>query len=374
MPSVPDVSTPVPPEPPPAPHPEPFGAPGGDGDPLVAALARWDAARSSTGPAPVPPSRTPSEPSAEPHAEGPALPPTSHGAGAPPAPRAAVIEDAAGDELAARVTARRAAGTAARHAATAYAATHGHVPAEGDGGRVRRWALGGRTALVAAVAVLVVAAGTALAAWPRGGAVEPLTTTTAAPVGDDPAAVPDPSAAAGSDAAAVPSAAPGPVGTVPAGDGAGEAGVVVHVVGQVGAPGLVTLPDGARVADAVDAAGGPTDEADLSAVNLARAVVDGEQLRVPAPGEEVTAPPAPTGAGGTGSAGGGSGAAAGGVVDLNSADEAALNTLPGIGPALAGRILAWREEHGPFTSVEELDEVSGIGPAMLERLRDLVRV
>ncbi|WP_235915700.1 ComEA family DNA-binding protein, partial [Puerhibacterium puerhi] len=173
-------------------------------------------------------------------------------------------------------------------------------------------------------------------------------------------------------------AAGAPAGAEAAGGaaaGAGDTGVVVHVVGQVVAPGLVTLPDGSRVADAVDAAGGPTDEADLSALNLARTVVDGEQLRVPAPGEEVEAAPAPGGAA-TGSGGGGGGGAggAGAVVDLNTADEAALDTLPGIGPALAGRILAWREENGRFTSVDELDEVSGIGPALLERLRDLVRV
>jgi competence protein ComEA len=293
-------------------------------------------------------------------------------------------DDAAGDELGARLGARRAAGAAARHAATAYAATHGHVLVEDDAGLARRWALRGRTALVAAMAVLVVAVGTALAVWPDGGDVEPLSGSPGGAPGAEAAggtasdgaapdgAAPDGAAAGG---AAAGDAAPDGAAPAPVESGIGDAGVVVHVVGQVAAPGLVTLPVGARVADAVDAAGGPTGEADLSALNLARTVVDGEQLRVPAPGEEVPAPPAPAGGGASGGAAGGTGSpGAGALVDLNSADEAALDTLPGIGPALAGRIIAWREENGRFASVDELDEVSGIGPTLLERLRDLVRV
>ena len=149
------------------------------------------------------------------------------------------------------------------------------------------------------------------------------------------------------------------------------ASVLVHVVGQVRRPGVVTLTAGARVQDAVRAAGGATARADLAAVNLARTVVDGEQIVVPRPGESTS--PAPAGpAGGAGSGGGAS--APGGVVDLNAATEEQLDALPGIGPVLAGRIVAFRTEHGRFTSVDELSEVSGIGDALLERLRPQVRV
>ncbi|PZR53889.1 ComEA family DNA-binding protein [Xylanimonas oleitrophica] len=170
----------------------------------------------------------------------------------------------------------------------------------------------------------------------------------------------------------VPTPEPGPSPTPP--EAAPADLVVVHVVGQVITPGLVTLPAGARVADAVDAAGGPSADADLGALNLARAVVDGEQLRIPAPGEEVVEPQLPAPGGATGTPAGAPAGHAGGLVDLNTADEAALQTLPGIGPALAGRIVAWRQENGGFASVDELDEVSGIGPAVLAKLRDLVRV
>ncbi|WP_435736336.1 ComEA family DNA-binding protein [Cellulosimicrobium sp. PMB13] len=155
----------------------------------------------------------------------------------------------------------------------------------------------------------------------------------------------------------------------------GAAAVVVHVVGQVVTPGLVSVPAGARVADALTAAGGAGPDADLTALNLARTVVDGEQIVVPRPGEVVasgTTTAGPTGAGTTG-AGSTAGTAAG-PVDLNTADAAALDGLPGIGPVLAERIVAWRDANGRFTSVDELGEVSGIGPATLTDLRDLVRV
>lgn len=151
--------------------------------------------------------------------------------------------------------------------------------------------------------------------------------------------------------------------------------IVVHVVGQVVRPGLVRLTQGARVADAVAAAGGARPGADLAALNLARPVVDGEQLHVPKPGETVI-PPVSSGSGGTGgSAGGGRGGGGTGgaaVVSLNTADVAALDTLPGVGPVLAQRILDWRAEHGRFTSVDELGEVSGIGDKLLAQLRPRV--
>jgi competence protein ComEA len=140
-----------------------------------------------------------------------------------------------------------------------------------------------------------------------------------------------------------------------------SADLYVHVSGAVRAPGLYVLPAGARVVDAIAAAGGFAEEADRNAVNLARTLDDGEQLPVPRAGE---GPPA----------GAFAPEPAGGLVDLNSADATLLETLPRIGPALAERIIAWREDNGGFTSVEDLLAVPGIGDTMLESLRDLVTV
>ena len=128
--------------------------------------------------------------------------------------------------------------------------------------------------------------------------------------------------------------------------------VVVHVAGAVSKPGLIRLPAGARVADAIDAAGGPRTRKALDSVNLARPVVDGEQIVVGAAAAD--------------------GSAAG--VSLNAATAADLEDLPGIGPVLAQRIVAWREANGPFRSVDELSEVSGIGDALMAQLRGEVRV
>jgi competence protein ComEA len=146
-----------------------------------------------------------------------------------------------------------------------------------------------------------------------------------------------------------------------------EAGLYVHVEGAVLAPGLYVLPTGARVVDAVGAAGGLADDADPAALNLARPVTDGEQLHVPRAGET---PPVASG----GAAGDTTGADLDGVVNLNTADVAALDTLPRIGPAIAQRIIDWREQNGAFTSVDDLLAVPGIGEKMLAGLRDLVRV
>lgn len=137
------------------------------------------------------------------------------------------------------------------------------------------------------------------------------------------------------------------------------AGVYVHVSGAVREPGLYRVPPGSRVLDAIAAAGGFADDADQAAVNLARPVSDGEQLHLPTPAEAEKA---------------GGAAVDGGAVDVNRADASALETLPGIGPALAARIVAWREEHGPFGSVDDLLAVAGIGDKVLAGLRDLVRV
>ncbi|KRE61733.1 competence protein ComEA [Nostocoides sp. Soil756] len=146
--------------------------------------------------------------------------------------------------------------------------------------------------------------------------------------------------------------------------------VVVHVVGQVVRGGVYRLPAGSRVADAVEAAGGATRTADLGMLNLARVLADGEQVRVPEPGEVV--PPGPVAAGPGGGAGGGASGGPGSVVSLNTADAAALDSLPGIGPVIAQRIIDWRTEHGRFTSVDELAEVSGIGEKLLAQVRPLV--
>lgn len=147
-----------------------------------------------------------------------------------------------------------------------------------------------------------------------------------------------------------------PSSTPEAQDAGGASVIYVHILGQVAHPGLYALRDGDRGVDIVAAAGGFTAEADRAGINLARFLSDGEQIVVPAVGEVVAS----------------SGGASGGLVNLNTADAAALDTLPRIGPALAERILAWREKNGSFASVEDLLDVPGIGDAILEGLRDLV--
>ncbi|MBS9371512.1 ComEA family DNA-binding protein [Rhodococcus sp. B50] len=149
----------------------------------------------------------------------------------------------------------------------------------------------------------------------------------------------------------------------------GTAEIVVSVVGAVARPGLVRLQPGTRVADALEAAGGAAEGADLVALNLARRVADGDQIVVG------IAPPQPVPhssgivSAQTSSAGPPEG---GGLLNLNAADEAALDALPGVGPVTAAAIVSWRESNGPFTDVEQLGEVDGIGPARLARLRELV--
>lgn len=144
--------------------------------------------------------------------------------------------------------------------------------------------------------------------------------------------------------------------------------VVVHVAGAVLRPGVYELAAAARVLDAVTAAGGLAEGADEVRLNLAAPVSDGERVYVPRVGEEP-----PPSLGSTGSDPGG-GAAPGGPVDLNVADEAALDALPGVGPATAAAIVQHRQRIGRFTSVDQLLDVRGIGEAKLEALRDLVTV
>lgn len=136
-----------------------------------------------------------------------------------------------------------------------------------------------------------------------------------------------------------------------------HADVVVYVSGAVASPGVLTLPATSRVIDAITAAGGATPEADLESINLARILVDGEQIRVGVVGES---PP---------SASAGTGTDAQACVRLATATETELQTLPGVGPALAQRIISYRATHPRLTSVEELDDVPGIGPSLIEKIR-----
>jgi competence protein ComEA len=136
--------------------------------------------------------------------------------------------------------------------------------------------------------------------------------------------------------------------------------LMVHVSGAVRSPGLVSLPAGSRVVDAVTAAGGATSAADQSGINLAARVIDGQQIVVATRGAAPTNPPAA------------GGAAATAPVSLSTATAAQLETLPRIGPALAARIIAYRDAHGGFRSVDDLGQVGGIGPKTLAGLRDMV--
>jgi competence protein ComEA len=147
--------------------------------------------------------------------------------------------------------------------------------------------------------------------------------------------------------------------------------LVVHVVGAVREPGLYRLPDGSRVDDALERAGGPKPKAALELVNLASPVADGQQVVVPV--RTTVAGGAAGTAGATGAtAPAGASAVAGGRVALNSATLEQLDALPGIGPVTAQKILDYRAEKGAFSSVDELDAVPGIGPTRLEELRELV--
>ncbi len=160
-------------------------------------------------------------------------------------------------------------------------------------------------------------------------------------------------AAASTPSLAVPSASPTDAGSV-----------TVDVAGKVRRPGIVVLDAGARVVDALEAAGGARRGVDLASLNLARVLVDGEQIVVGEPAG--AAPPVPSGTAPPG--------APAPLVDLNLADQAELETLPGVGPVTATSIIAWRVEHGGFTAVAELLEVDGIGEKTLADLTPLVTV
>lgn len=184
---------------------------------------------------------------------------------------------------------------------------------------LRRFELGATAVRALAVVAVVVAAGAGFVAWRSRPVVDPV---------------------------APPSVAqPSPTPDV----------IVVAVMGRVERPGLVEVPAGARVADAIAAAGGVLPDTDLSTLNLARKLVDGELITVGLP--EATG-----------------GAATGGRVNLNTATAAELEELPGVGPVLAQRIIAYREKNGGFRSVEELKEVPGIGEATFAELEPRVTV
>jgi competence protein ComEA len=157
--------------------------------------------------------------------------------------------------------------------------------------------------------------------------------------------------------------------------------VVVSVVGLVHKPGLVTLAPGARIADALQAAGGAVDGADTIGLNMARPLGDGEQIVVglaPVSGQPTALGSSATGStpmsGSPAPVSGSAKPRAGEALDLNTATVEQLDALPGVGPVTAAAIVAWRQANGKFTSVDQLADVDGIGPARLDKLRALVRV
>lgn len=141
--------------------------------------------------------------------------------------------------------------------------------------------------------------------------------------------------------------------------------IQVYVSGAVTNPDVYQMASGSLVQDAITLAGGPTGEADLNLLNLAQRLQDGDQIYVPVSGEM---PPPPLVSSGPDTVDTTS------VVNINTAEQAELETLPGIGPALAGRIIEYRQLNGPFPSVDALEDVSGIGPTTLEDIRDSVSV
>lgn len=245
---------------------------------------------------------------------------------------------------------------------------HAHRPLA-VGARVGGWVqdrlpetLRGRVALgpaQLAVVALLLACGVLWAAWSTSRtAAEPVAASRSGVTTPDPAALPDEGAGAPLASPAV--GAPSTADSSPA----GAAELVVDVQGKVRRPGIVVLPTGSRVVDAVEAAGGATGRrARLGGLNLARPLVDGEQILVGRAAPAVPVPEAVASAPGPG---------AGDLVSLNTADQVTLETLPGVGPVTAAAILQWRDEHGPFTAVDQLLEVSGIGEKTLAQIAPFV--
>ncbi len=218
-----------------------------------------------------------------------------------------------------------------------------------------------RTGLAGAVLLMVVAVLAGSWLWWQAAADAPVVLPlSAAPAltGEAPAPEPEPSASGPTDGA---EPAPEPI--------------LVHVVGAVARPGVVELPAGSRLFEAIAAAGGGTEAADPARLNLAAVLADGLKVIVPARGEPDPPDLLPGGLPGSGTDPGHGGQHAGsGKINLNTADVTELATLPRVGPVLAQRIVDWRKQHGRFKSVEELDAVEGVGPKMLEALRPLVTI
>ncbi|WP_107772431.1 ComEA family DNA-binding protein [Nocardioides sediminis] len=213
-----------------------------------------------------------------------------------------------------------------------------------------------------AVLALLVALGVGVAAWSvvRGQA-EPVPVAPLSPVAEPLADLPP----AEADATAPAAGASGATGTPASGSPSASPDLTVDVAGKVRRPGIAVLPAGARVVDALEAAGGARRGVDLTALNLARPLVDGEQILVGVP----DAAGVPATVGDPGGA-----PTTGALVNINTADPATLETLPGVGPVTAGAIIGWRDEHGGFTAVEELLEVDGIGDATLAQIAPHVTI
>jgi competence protein ComEA len=261
------------------------------------------------------------------------------------------VETGAADAVVRRLERVVERGRAAAPAGVGAQPAGGDGTVGGDGVATRPAGLGafdpGRPGLRALVAVVVVVAlGAAALAWLSRPRPEPVAAVLTAP---------HPTAAM-------------PGGPVAVASPTGPVYLVVAVTGTVRRPGLVRVPPGARVADVIEAAGGLVGDGDLGYLNLARRVADGELIAVGTP-----APPAGDAGPGPGAAGPGL-PGAGRPVNLNTATTGELEALPGVGPVLAQRIVAHREQHGGFRSVEDLRQVSGIGEARFAELRDLVTV
>ena len=242
--------------------------------------------------------------------------------------------------------------------------------------RPRRLAIAPRAAIIAGSALLILALALALRAVlvsaGTGGHEAPAAAGASATMRPPPAGT---AASPAMNPATVPTTGPA---AGPGGLSTTSGSVVVHVTGAVSRPGVVTLPPGSRVTDAINAVGGASAEADTQQLNLARVLTDGEQIRVPRIGEVLPDPAPQTGgdaASGARTAPGKSGGGgASGMVNINTASASELEKLPGIGPALAQRIVEHRDSHGPFASVDALTDVPGIGKAKLEGLREQATV
>jgi competence protein ComEA len=237
---------------------------------------------------------------------------------------------------------------------------------EDESWRDRLGSLGGRE-LAGLIAVGVLVTG-AVVLWyvrslPRPIQVQTADGTVAGAAGADPAGG-EPSAPATPSAIVTPASAAPP---------ASPTEILVHVAGLVRNPGVYRFTQGQRVVDAIEAAGGARPGADLTTLNLAAILSDGEQVIVGKAGGG-PGPPSGTSDGGTSSGSGGGGEGGAGPVNVNSATLEELESLPGIGPALGQRIIDYREQHGPFHAVDDLLNVSGIGDKTLEDLRPLITV